>query len=198
VYIVCFRQVRSFSYIISYLFTLQKNAFFILLILSRIQFFLGPSKLLHYVSFQFIDSIPDEGYCSNVVHTKLDNLCCYYNHWVDTCAGRLLIPGGYHSLGRVDTCAGKLLIPESIIHSVDTCAGRLLIPEGIQGRIQDFKLGEAHLKKLGRAKGGANIFGVFRVKNLDFTPKNPVPPRNHPLLIPEGIIHSVVGTDMVY
>jgi hypothetical protein len=90
----------------------------------------------------------------------------------------------YHSLGRVDTCAGKLLIPESIIHSVDTCAGRLLIPEGIQGRIQDFKLGEAHLKKLGRAKGGANIFGVFRVKNLDFTPKNPVPPRNHPLLIP--------------
>jgi hypothetical protein len=32
-----------------------------------------------------------------------------------------------------------------------------------QGRIQDFKLGEAHLKKLRRAEGGANIFGVFRV-----------------------------------
>ena len=30
-----------------------------------------------------------------------------------------------------------------------------------QGRIQDFKLGGAHL-----------IFGVFRVKNHDFTPKN--------------------------
>jgi hypothetical protein len=29
-----------------------------------------------------------------------------------------------------------------------------------------------HLKKLGRAEGGANIFGVFRVKNHDFTPKN--------------------------
>jgi hypothetical protein len=28
------------------------------------------------------------------------------------------------------------------------------------------------LKKLGRAEGGANIFGVFRVKNHDFTPKN--------------------------
>ena len=42
----------------------------------------------------------------------------------------------------------------------------------IQGRIQDFKLGGAHLKKLRRAEGGAKIFGVFRVKNHDFTPKN--------------------------
>ena len=43
----------------------------------------------------------------------------------------------------------------------------------IQGRIQDFKLGGegAHLKKLRRAEGGAKIFGVFRVKNHDFTPK---------------------------
>jgi hypothetical protein len=41
-----------------------------------------------------------------------------------------------------------------------------------QGRIQDFKLGGAHLKKLRRAEGDANIFGVFRVKNHDFTPKN--------------------------
>ena len=40
-----------------------------------------------------------------------------------------------------------------------------------QGRIQDFKLGGAHSKKLRRAKGGAKIFGVFRVKNHDFTPK---------------------------
>jgi hypothetical protein len=42
----------------------------------------------------------------------------------------------------------------------------------MQGRIQDFKLEGAHLKKLRRAEGGANIFGVFRVKNHDFTPKN--------------------------
>ena len=42
----------------------------------------------------------------------------------------------------------------------------------MQGRIQDFKLGGARLKKLRRAEGGANIFGVFRVKNHDFTPKN--------------------------
>ena len=30
----------------------------------------------------------------------------------------------------------------------------------------------AHLKKLRRAEGGAKKFGVFRVKNHDFTPKN--------------------------
>ena len=32
--------------------------------------------------------------------------------------------------------------------------------------------GGAHLKKLRRAEGGAKHFGVFRVKNHDFTPKN--------------------------
>ena len=31
--------------------------------------------------------------------------------------------------------------------------------------------GGAQLKKLRRAEGGAKIFGVFRVKNHDFTPK---------------------------
>jgi hypothetical protein len=41
----------------------------------------------------------------------------------------------------------------------------------MQGRIQDFKLGVAHLKKLRRTEGGAKILGVFRVKNHDFTPK---------------------------
>ena len=46
----------------------------------------------------------------------------------------------------------------------------------IQGRIQDFKLGGAHLKKLRRAEGGAKIVGVFRVKNHDFTPKNHIFP----------------------
>jgi hypothetical protein len=43
----------------------------------------------------------------------------------------------------------------------------------IQGQIHDSKLGGGvHLKKLRRAEGGAKIFGVFRVKNHDFTPKN--------------------------
>ena len=32
--------------------------------------------------------------------------------------------------------------------------------------------GGGHLKKLRRAEGGAKIFGIFRVKNHDFTPKN--------------------------
>ena len=41
-----------------------------------------------------------------------------------------------------------------------------------QGRIQVFKLGGSHLKKLRRVEGGAKIFGVFRVKNHDFAPKN--------------------------
>jgi hypothetical protein len=44
------------------------------------------------------------------------------------------------------------------------------VPE--QGRIQDFKLGGAHLTKLRRTEGGAKILGVFRVKNHNFTPKN--------------------------
>ena len=41
-----------------------------------------------------------------------------------------------------------------------------------QGRIQDFKLGGVHFKKLHRAEGGMKNFGVFRVKNHDFMPKN--------------------------
>ena len=32
--------------------------------------------------------------------------------------------------------------------------------------------GGAHLKQMRRAEGGAKLFGVFRVKNHDFTPKN--------------------------
>jgi hypothetical protein len=35
-----------------------------------------------------------------------------------------------------------------------------------------FQVRGAHLKKMRRAEGGAKIFGVFRVKNHDFTPKN--------------------------
>ena len=43
----------------------------------------------------------------------------------------------------------------------------------IQGRIQDFKLGGGGaLKKIASSGGRREIFGVFRVKNHDFTPKN--------------------------
>ena len=42
-----------------------------------------------------------------------------------------------------------------------------------RGRIQDFRLEGAHLKKLRGAEGGAKNFGVFRVKiKNDFTPTN--------------------------
>jgi hypothetical protein len=42
-----------------------------------------------------------------------------------------------------------------------------------RGGSRIFKLGGgAHLKKLRRAEGGAKNFGVFRVKNHDFTQKN--------------------------
>ena len=58
----------------------------------------------------------------------------------------------------------------SVLHFIDHYL--YFCPFSIQGRIQDFKLGGAHLKKLRRAEGGAKIFGVFRVKNHDFTPKN--------------------------
>jgi hypothetical protein len=42
----------------------------------------------------------------------------------------------------------------------------------LQGRIQDFKLGGGALKKIAPSRGRHEIFGVFRVKNHDFTPKN--------------------------
>ena len=35
-----------------------------------------------------------------------------------------------------------------------------------------FQVRGGAVKKLRRAKGGANFFGVFRVENHDFTPKN--------------------------
>jgi hypothetical protein len=35
-----------------------------------------------------------------------------------------------------------------------------------------FQAREGALKKIDRAEGGANIFGVFRVKNHDFMSKN--------------------------
>jgi hypothetical protein len=42
----------------------------------------------------------------------------------------------------------------------------------IAGTDLGFQVRGAHLKKLRRVEGGAKIFGVCRVKNHDFTPKN--------------------------
>jgi hypothetical protein len=47
----------------------------------------------------------------------------------------------------------------------------LYCPFGIQGRIQNFKLG-GRIKKIAPSGGSRENFGVFRVKNHDFTPKN--------------------------
>jgi hypothetical protein len=47
------------------------------------------------------------------------------------------------------------------------------------------------LKKLRRAKGGAKIFGVFRVKNHDFTPKN------HIFSIAEGVENMIFWRKIV-
>ena len=44
----------------------------------------------------------------------------------------------------------------------------------VAGADPGFQVRGAHLKKLRRAEGGAKIFGVFRVKNHDFTPKNDI------------------------
>ena len=60
----------------------------------------------------------------------------------------------------VDNCALKYLC-----NLFSTCSGA---DPGFQVRGWG---GGAHLKKLRRAEGGAKIFGVFRVKNHDFTPK---------------------------
>jgi len=46
----------------------------------------------------------------------------------------------------------------------------------ISGADPGFQVRGAHFKKLRRVEGGANIFGVFRVKNHDFTPKNHIFP----------------------
>ena len=65
---------------------------------------------------------------------------------------------------------GENISKDKDVYEHDTFSYSLRV-YSVQGRIQDFKLGGAHLKKLRRAEGGAKIFGVFRVKNHDFTPK---------------------------
>ena len=50
---------------------------------------------------------------------------------------------------------------ECTITKFETCA--------LAGADPGFQVRGAHLKKLRRAEGGAKIFGVFRVKNHDFT-----------------------------
>jgi len=48
----------------------------------------------------------------------------------------------------------------------------LLKADGYAGADPGFQVRGVHLKKLRWEEGGAEIFGVFHVKNLDFMPKN--------------------------
>ena len=53
--------------------------------------------------------------------------------------------------------------------SLSVTCDRLVVSRGRSGISSQ---GGAHLKTLCRVEEGAKIFGVFRVKNHDFTPKN--------------------------
>ena len=55
--------------------------------------------------------------------------------------------------------------------SILVCTTVLLRCRGFSGADPGFQFRGAHLKKLRRAEGDAKFFGVFRVKNHDFTPK---------------------------
>ena len=56
--------------------------------------------------------------------------------------------------------------------------------------------GGVHFKKLHRPEGGVKIFGVFRVKNLDFTPKNHIffnLRGTYSIIISEILVHLLSG-----
>ena len=56
---------------------------------------------------------------------------------------------------------------------LSVCPCTPVSPWHITGADPGFQVrGGAHLKKLRRVEEGAKNFGVFRVKNHDFTPKN--------------------------
>jgi hypothetical protein len=48
----------------------------------------------------------------------------------------------------------------------------MYILRSISGADPGFQVRGVNLKKLSRAEGGTNIFGIFRVKNHDFMPKD--------------------------
>jgi hypothetical protein len=58
----------------------------------------------------------------------------------------------------------------------------------IAGAEPGFQVRGAHLKKLRREEGRAKFFGVFRMKNHDFT--SPTPPGGAPALSPQLVPHK--------
>ena len=70
---------------------------------------------------------------------------------------------------------GKHIATKYVIKYLMTVASQIYGQPNIltiSGADPGFPVRGAHLKKMRRAEGGAKIFGVFRVKNHDFTPKN--------------------------
>ena len=73
--------------------------------------------------------------------------------------------------------------------TIQNCESMIVLHISMQGQIQDFKLRGAHLKKIASCGGRREIFGVFRVKNHDFTPKNHIfsnfraPPASAPVYV---------------
>ena len=80
----------------------------------------------------------------------------------------------------------------------------------LSGAEPGFQVSGAHLNKLRRVEGGAKNFGVFRVKNYDFTPKihmfsnfrkaraGCTPPLDPPLTITTNVVSSNPAHGEVY
>jgi hypothetical protein len=87
------------------------------------------------------------------------------------CRAQFMLPME-KSVTFTSACANEIIPSINHLFVYKAKEGRYIRILHVQGRIQDFKLGGAHLKKLRRAEGSAKNFGVFRVKNHDFMPKN--------------------------
>ena len=75
----------------------------------------------------------------------------------------------YSTLQVYKVLRKTVLICKRYICNSNSCNWSL---QGKAGADPGFQVRGADLKKLCRAEGGAKIFGIFRVKNHDFTPKN--------------------------
>ena len=66
----------------------------------------------------------------------------------------------------------------------------------ISGADPGFQVRGAHLKKLRRAEGDAKMFGVFRMKNHDFTPKNHIFSNFRGAAFTTDVVHIAVNKEM--
>ena len=96
---------------------------------------------------------------------------CIYNYLRNQCLSLLMLWVRLPLRARITTLCNKvcqwLTTNKQTIRPV-VCVSALT---WFTGADPGFEVRGAHLKKLLRAEGGVNIFGVFRVKNHEFTPK---------------------------